>query len=97
MDCCIGVGILVVLVVGGSVLYGVIAGSIANKKRIEWTRTLNNLPSLELVRMRDELEKQKKNLQKERLLLSGYKRSSLDVELGECNQRITILDSFIEK
>jgi len=97
MDCCIGVGILVVLVVGGSVLYGVIAGKIANQKRIEWARTLNNASLPELERKRQELEGQVNTLQKERLLVSGHKRSSLDVELGECNQRIVIIDAFIKE
>jgi len=97
MEICIGIIILIIIVVGGSVLYGISASKIAEQKRIAWTRTLNDLSSSELVRMRDELEKQKKTLHKERLLVSGYKRNIIDGELGECNQRITILDTFIEK
>lgn len=94
---CIGIIILIIVVVGGIFFYAYFAGAVANRERISWARTLNNLTLPELEKMLDELEKQRKALQKQRLISSGYKRNSLDVKISDCAQRIKILKSFIEE
>lgn len=97
MELCIGIIILIIVVVGGILVYAQFATAVANRKRITWARTLNKVSLPELEKMRAEIERQAKALQRERLLVAGHKRNVLDVEIGECNQRIAIIDSFIEE
>jgi phage tail sheath gpL-like len=97
VEFCIGIIILTIVTVGGILVYAQFAAAAANRKRIEWARTLNNLTLPELEKMLYEVEKRKKILQRESLLVSGYKRDSLNAELSEFNVRIKILESFIDE
>lgn len=97
MECCVGIIVLTVIVVGGSFIYGQFAGAIMDRKRVSWARSLNNIASPELERKLYELQMRSKTLQRERLLLSGHRRASLDVDLGECFRRIKIIESIIEE
>jgi hypothetical protein len=97
VEFCIGIIILTIVTVGGILVYAQFASAAANRKRIAWARTLNNLTLPELEKMLHEVEKRRKILQRESLLVSGYKRDSLNAELSEFNVRIKILESFIEE
>lgn len=97
MELCIGIIILIIVTVGGILVYAQFATAIADRKRTAWAQTLNNLALPELERKLHELERQRNALQRERLLVSGHKRTSINVELGECNLRIKIVESFIKE
>lgn len=97
MELCIGIIILIIVTVGGIWIYAFFATEIARTKRTAWARTLKNASLPELENALAKLERQRNILQRERLLVSNHKRTSMDVELGECNLRIKILESLIKE
>jgi hypothetical protein len=56
MDCCIGIIIITIVVVGGSLIYGYFAAEVARRKRASWARALDNATLPELERLLHEME-----------------------------------------
>jgi len=100
MDCCVGVIILIVLIFGVSIIYGLYSGMNASQKQTErareWAQTLRDYPLPELEMKREQLERQINTLQKERLLASGQNLNKINMELAECNQRMLVVKTFIK-
>lgn len=97
VEFCIGIILLVIVTVGGILVYSQFATAIADRRRIVWARSLNNVPTDQMEKIRDDLNKQKKHLQKERMIVSGHRKTSLDIEINECDLRIKIITNLIDE
>jgi flagellar basal body-associated protein FliL len=96
VECCIGIVVLVILTFGVIFALSWAMSAKARSERIAWAKTLNDLSLPELETISSELEAEKKDLQKQRLLANAFKRNRIDMNLAECGERIKILKVLIE-